>query len=836
MNSTLTVRLLVSSLVALISFSPAISQADELVGYLPNQAKTVVLKDPGAHQQLLVTLKEKTGRIRDVTREVQYHAEPKGIVQVSQTGFVTPLANGKARITAHMTSMPPVVFPVHVSSFETQRPASFYNDVIPILTRSGCNSGSCHGTPTGKNNFRLSLLGFEPRNDFEFITKESQGRRVSPAAPERSLLLLKASGGIPHNGGNRFKKNGAEYSLIKRWIQEGMLYDPEKDPIVERIEIFPKDRVLPQRSSQQLVVTAIFADGSSRDITRTAEYKPNQKMMAEVDEHGVVQFKEFTGTTSVMIRFQEHVAVFMATIPLGKPTPNLPKPNNFIDEHIFAKLKVLGLPPSEPADDATFLRRVTLDITGRLPTLAETQTFLSEKQSNKRALRIDDLLNSSGYADLFASKWAGILRNKAGGNLEQVARETFGFHSWIRSSISTNKPFNQFATELITARGKPGTNPAVSWYRAVKDPKDQMSDIAQVFLGVRIQCAQCHHHPYEKWSQDDFYGFQAFFTTIGRKEVYKLPEDDIVYHKRIAAVAKNPNTDKELKPTPLDGAALDIPVQRDPRIDLASWISSPQNPFFAKMLVNRYWKHFFGRGLVEPEDDIRVTNPATHPALLNELAKSFVKSNYDLKEICRTICNSRTYQLSSFPNQDNTDDIQNYARYYPRRLAAEIMLDAMNDASGARNSFNHQPVGVRAVALPDDSSNVESFFLRVFGRPQMDTACECERTANADLAQSLHLINSDTMVKLLSAPDGRAIKMARDKTKDDQTHITEFYLHTLSRIPTQNELDIALAHLAKKRKLSAADPKKLSADQAEREGYEDIIWVVINTKEFLFNH
>ena len=363
-----------------------------------------------------------------------------------------------------------------------------------------------------------------------------------------------------------------------------------------------------------------------------------------------------------------------------------------------------------------------------------------------------------------------------------------------------------------------------------------MSDIAQVFLGVRIQCAQCHHHPYEKWSQDDFYGFQAFFTTIGRKEVYKLPEDDIVYHKRIAAVATNPNTDKVLKPTPLDGAALEIPIQRDPRIDLANWISSPENPFFAKMLVNRYWKHFFGRGLIEPEDDIRVTNPATHPALLNALAESFVKSNYDLKEVCRTICNSRTYQLSSYPNKDNKDDVQNYARYYPRRLAAEIMLDAMNDASGAKNNFNHQPVGVRAVALPDDSSNMESFFLRVFGRPQMDTACECERTANADLAQSLHLINSDMMVKILSAPDGRAVKMARDKTKDDQTHITEFYLHTLCRLPTQNELDIALAHLAKKRKLSAADPKKLSADQADREAYEDIIWVVINTKEFLFNH
>lgn len=836
MKSTRSFQFLASCLGALLLLNPGTSQAAQLVGFLPNQAKVIELSDPDARQQVLVTLEEKAGIIRDVTREVNYHVAPQGIVRVSKTGYVTPLTNGEATITAQMPSAAPAVFSVRVTSFEKQRPVNFYNDVIPQLTRGGCNSGACHGTPTGKNNFHLSLLGFEPRNDFEFITKESLGRRVNPAAPEMSLLLRKATGSIPHGGGSRFKPDGPEFNLISRWIQEGMIYDPEHDPIVKRIEIYPKDRVLQQQSTQQLIVTAFFSDGSTQDITRVAEYKPNQPKMSEVDAHGLVQVKDFTGTTSVMVRFQEHVAVFMATIPLGKPTPNLPQPTNFIDEHIFAKLKILGLPASEECDDATFLRRATLDITGRLPTLEQTQVYLSDKAPDKRARKIDDLLDSPGYADLFAAKWAGILRNKAGGNLEQIARETFGFHAWIRTSLATNKPYNQFVTELVTARGKPGTNPAVSWYRAVQDPKDQMSDIAQVFLGVRIQCAQCHHHPYEKWSQDDFYGFQAFFTTIGRKEVYKLPEDDIVYHKRIPAVAKNPNTDQELKPTPLDGDPLEIPVQRDPRIDLANWITSPNNPFFAKILVNRYWKHFFGRGLVEPEDDIRVTNPATHPALLDQLAESFVKSNYDLKQLCRTICNSRTYQFSSFPNQSNQDDDQNYARYYPRRLSAEIMLDAMNDAAGAKNHFNHQPVGARAVALPDDSANVESFFLRVFGRPQMDTACECERTANADLAQSLHLINSDTMEKLLSAPDGRAVQLARDKSKDARTHIVELYLHTMSRQPTQTELDTALAHLDKKRKLAEADPKKPSIEQADKEAYEDIIWVVINTKEFLFNH
>lgn len=815
---------------------PITSSAAELTSYLPNQAQRIELTDPDARQQLLISLEEKPGTVRDVTRKVKYDIQPAGIAEVSPTGYVTPLANGKATITAQLDQNQSLTIPVHVSSFEKRRPVSFYNDVIPLLTRGGCNSGACHGTPSGKNNFHLSLLGFEPTNDFEYITKESLGRRVNPAAPELSLLIQKATGEVPHGGGSRFKRNGKEVATIGRWIEEGMQYNPNKEASVERIEIFPQVRVLPIDGSQQLTVTAYFSDGTARDITRMAEYKPNHPKMSEVDEHGLVHIKDMTGTTSVMVRFQEHVTVFMTTIPLGQPTPNLPTPDNFIDQHVLAKLKVLGLPPSPLCDDATFLRRVTLDITGRIPTLEQTQDFLADQSSDKRARKIDELLDSPGYADLFASKWAGILRNKAGRNLEQIARETFGFHSWIRTSLSTNKPYNEFVTELITARGKPGTNPAVSWYRAVQDPKDQMSDIAQVFLGVRIQCAQCHHHPYEKWSQDDFYGFQAFFSTLGRKEVYKLPEDDIVYHKRVVAKAKNPNTDVELKPTPLDGEALDIPAQRDPRIDLANWVCSPENPFFAKMLVNRYWKHFLGRGLVEPEDDIRITNPATHPELLDQLAEAFVKSNYDLKAVCRMICNSRTYQLSSIPNDYNRDDDQNYARYYPRRLSAEVMLDAMNDVAGARNNFNRQPVGVRAVSLPDDSANVESFFLRVFGRPQMDTACECERTANADLAQSLHLINSDMIQNVISAPDGRAVNLARAKDQDDRTRVSELYFHAFSRPPTENEIETGLAHLEKKRKQAQADPKQLSLNQAEKEAYEDIIWVIINTKEFLFNH
>ncbi|MHC4880625.1 MAG: DUF1553 domain-containing protein [Planctomycetota bacterium] len=796
--------------------------------------ESVSLKGSEARQQLLVT-RASNGRHRDVTRDVEFQTEPAGVVQVDNKGFVTPLANGTASIVARSDNLSASI-PVVVSDVEQERPISFPNDIIPQLTRAGCNSGACHGTPSGKNNFRLSLLGFEPLQDHEFLTRESRGRRTFPSAPDESFLLQKAIGAVPHGGGARIRKASPEYTLLRRWVAAGLPYGPEDDPVVERIEVFPSTRVIAQDGMQQLVVTAFLSDGTARDVTRVAEYKANQPDMCVVDHHGLVHVQDRTGTTSIMIRFQEHVSAFMATVPLGQPTPNLPSPQNFVDEHVFARLETLGLPPSGECDDSTFLRRATLDLTGRIPTLDETQEFLASTDPDKRSKKIAQLVDSTGYAELFANKWASILRNKSRGNLDQVSRETYGFHSWIMASLNTNKPYDQFVTELITARGKPGTNPAVSWYRAVSDQNDQMADIAQSFLGVRIQCAQCHHHPYEKWSQDDYYGFKAFFSTIGRKEVRKMPEDDVVYHKRILAVAKNPNTDVDIRPTPLDAAAIDVPAQRDPRIDLADWMTQPDNPFFAKMLVNRYWKHFFGRGLVEPEDDLRVTNPPTHPELLNALAASFVKSGFDLKKLCRTICNSRTYQRSAFPNDHNGNDEQNFARFYPRRLSAESMLDAINDVAGAKNSFNRLPVGVRAVALPDNSANNESFFLRVFGRPRMDTACECERTASADLAQSLHLINSDVIHGILSAPNGRAVTLARAQDGDETNRVRDLYLHALSRQPTENELQVALSHLERKRTKVARSSSGTSFEQATREAYEDIIWVVVNTKEFLFNH
>lgn len=819
---------------------PPATPVSHLDIYPGAKGKSIVLVGPDANQQLVVTSRNKKVQFREieVTRRVSFTSSPPHVVAIDDHGLLTPLANGKARVSAQMNGATPAFVDVMVEKFGEPQPISFPNDIVPTFTRNGCNMGACHAKANGQNGFQLSLFGYNPESDYDNLTVNDRGRRISQSAPENSLFLLKASGEIPHGGGARLDRKSSDYHLLCRWIAGGMIYAPQNDPHVERIEVFPKERVAAPGTSQQLCVTAFFSNGKTRDITRAAQFESNQPEMAEVDEHGLVRIgKDTSGSTSVLIRFQEHVDVFTATVPKGEELRiKLPKPSNFVDEAIFEKLRVLGIPPSGECDDATFLRRVTIDIAGRLPSLEETESFLKSKDPDKRKGKIDSLLDGTDYADYFAGKWAGLLRNKSQGGLEWVSRETYAFHDWIRSSLIENKPFDQLVAELITASGRSGENPAVGWYRAVPDPKDKMQDFAQVFLGIRMQCAQCHHHPYEKWSQDDYYGLAAFFTTMERKEVYRLPENDIVFHDRKAAEMKNPASGEVLKPTVLGGTPLNIPPEEDPRGELAKWIRSPENPYFSRMVVNRYWKHFLGRGIVEPEDDIRPTNPPSHPRLLDDLAKHFVASGFDLKDLIRIICNSRTYQLSSTPLPGNADDVQNYARFYPRRMQAESLLDSMNDVAGVENSFSKEPKGIRAIALPDDSSNQQSEFLTMFGRPQMNAACECERTSEANLGQSLHLINSDKLQAKLSNGNGRARQLAAATDRSDKDRLGELYMRALSRPPNEKEMAIAESHLKKKRDLSAADPKKYPAAKAEQEAFEDIVWVLLNTKEFLFNH
>ena len=712
-----------------------------------------------------------------------------------------------------------------------QRPVSFVNDVMPIFTKSGCNTGICHAKAGGgQNGFQLSLLGFEPREDFESLVMEGRGRRLFPALPGRSLLLRKASGELPHGGGVRFSSDSEEYRLIRNWIGQGARYTIQDEPVLESLTVHPEQGRIQMGGQQQLKAVARYSDGSQRDVTRLALYESNTPAMVRVDESGLVRAKEVPGRIAVMVRYQGKVSVFTAAVPLGPELSNIPPANNFIDELIFANLREIGIPPSVTCDDSTFIRRVTLDITGRIPTPEETNRFLASDDAGKRDQLVDRLLKSPAYADYFASKWTPLLKNRRDEASDITAN--FAFHAWVRDSLLANVPYDQFVRELLAATGTVVGNPPVAWYKRVKDPKEQLEDIAQLFLGVRMQCAQCHHHPFEKWSQDDYYSFAAFFSRIGRKPTGTRGED-MIFHQRGLATAINVKTGQALRPAALGDSVGDIRPDQDPRLKLADWMASAENPFFARALVNRYWKHFFRVGLIEPEDDIRDTNPPTNPELLAALERHFIESRFDLKSLIRVIAQSRAYQLSARPNEKNIRDRQNYSRFYPRRLQAEVLLDAIDDLAGTRTTFSNLPKGTRAVALPDNSYNRQSEFLRVFGRPDNQSVCECERTGSSSLAQRLLLINSAGMKQKLGSSSGRAARLARE-TSSLESRIELLYRAAYSRLPTVEEMSLAREYMAEE--VLDKNGKPLSSQASHQMNFQDLIWALMNTKEFLFNH
>lgn len=713
----------------------------------------------------------------------------------------------------------------------TAAPLGFVNDVVPILTKASCNSGGCHAKAgNGQNGFRLSLLGFEPQEDYEHIVKEGRGRRVFPAAPEQSLLLLKAANVVPHGGGKRLDSSSESYKRLAQWIGEGMAYGKETDPKLVSIEVQPKRNIIKIHGEQQLKVLAHYSDGHTRDVTRMALFEPNDKGMAESDENGLVKILDTPGNVAVMVRYQGMVSVYIASIPLGAPVGPMPAEKNFIDTLVFSNLKQVGVPPSPVCDDATFLRRVSLDIAGRLPTVDEARTFLANSDADKRDRLIESLLSSSDYADYFANKWTAVLRNKRDDTSDIKAN--FAFHSWVRDGLLANKPYDQMARELLAATGTIADNPAVAWYKRVLEPQQQLEDVAQLFLGVRMQCAQCHHHPFERWSQKDYYSLGAFFSRVGRKPTSTRGED-MIFHNRGMAQLENKKTKLPVKPAVLGGTTLAIAPDEDPRLKLADWMSDKSNPFFAKSLVNRYWKHFFKRGLVEPEDDIRETNPATNPELLDALADQFIKSGYDLKAVVRLIAQSNTYQLSAIPNAHNGVDHQNFSHYYPKRLQAEVLLDAIDQLTGAKTDFADLPAGTRAIALPDNSYNRNSPFLKVFGRPEGASVCECERVQSPSLSQSLHLMNAADVKSKLAAPSGRADVLTKSNTPEAEK-VRDLYLAAFSREPSADEMKVAEAYINRSR--VDAQGKAIDPAIAKREAYEDLIWAIINTKEYLYNH
>jgi len=699
-------------------------------------------------------------------------------------------------------------------------PLSFVNDVMPALTKAGCNVGVCHAKAGGgQNGFQLSVLGFEPKEDYEHIVKEGRGRRISATEPERSLLLRKASGQMPHGGGLRLSTTSEGYNVVREWLRQGAPFGTANEPALVSFDVQPNRGTVKMKSEVPLKASAKFSDGSVRDVTTLAVYEPNDAAMAEANEAGVVKVQDLSGKFSVVARSLGRYAVFSASVPLGVAVESLPPAKNFVDELVFANLKELGIPPSPVCDDATFLRRVSLDIGGRLPTEDEATAFLASTDPNKRDAVIDDLLRSPDYADFFANKWTALLKNRRDDASDIISN--FAFYAWVRDSLLANKKYDQFVRELLASTGTVIGNPPVAWYKRVKEPKEQIEDVAQLFLGVRMQCAQCHHHPFERWSQDDYYSLAAFFTQVGRKPS-GVRGEDLIFHKRGIAQATNVKTGVALKPAALGDEIPPIPADEDPRLKLADWLSTPSNPFFARALVNRYWKHFMQRGLIEPEDDIRDSNPPTNPELLAALEKHFLASGFDLKELVRTITRSSAYQLSSIPNQHNVVDRQNYSRYYPRRLQAEVMLDAIDRLAGTQTDFANLPPGTRAVALPDNSYNRQSPFLRVFGRPEGESVCECERVQSSSLAQSLHLLNAPDIKAKLASPTGRADRLAKDMRSAEE-RIKALYLAAFAREPRSVELQTALGYLNE-------------TGTHATDNFQDLIWALINTKEFLFNH
>jgi hypothetical protein len=809
------------------------------------------LVGPDAGRQLLITLAAGDGTETDATRSAKIVVQPPSLAVVSPTGYLLAKADGKGivRVQAEGEEL---TISLEVAGIASPPAVRFVADVAPLFTRFGCNSGGCHGKSGGQNGFALSLLGFEPLEDFEYVAKEGRGRRIFAASPENSLLLRKAAGHMPHQGGTKIRPDSAGYRTLHRWLAEGAQPPEVGESPVTGIEVYPNERTLPCQSTQQLAVLARFADGSIRDVTRLAQYESNEPDAATVDEDGFVRTGDRPGFAAIMVRYQGHVGVFRATVPRATQAPPVPIAGSFIDRLVAAQWNRLGLRPSGLCDDGAFLRRVTIDLAGRLPTLEETRSFLADTATDKRSQAIDRLIESDDFADYFAGKWSAILRNRRNAPKEDP-NPTFAFHAWIRESIRKNKPFDQFVREIITATGEEVKNPPVAWYREVRDIASQTEDVAQLFLGTRLQCARCHHHPQEKWSQQDYYGLSAFFSRLeykapekaeGKKgnaknaKNAKIPTE--VFHKEGRATALNPRSNLPVKPTLLGGSSLDMEPALDPRQKLADWVVSKENPYFARTFANRTWKHFLGRGLVEPEDDLRATNPPSNPALLEALAKHFVENNCDMKSLIRAICNSKAYQLSSESTEANRGDRQNYSHFIPRRLHSEVLFDAIDQVTLTKPQFASVPAGTRAVQLPDNA--FESYFLTLFGRPDATSACECERSNEVNLAQILHLMNSREILAKVSgtaaagkvAPKGRnapaatkvvpgerIAKLMADK-RSHEKKLRELYVVAYSREPTAPELEILKQHLE-------------SRQSNLRSAYEDVLWAIVNSEEFLSN-
>lgn len=709
---------------------------------------------------------------------------------------------------------------------------SFRNQIQPILARYGCSTGACHGAAAGQGGFRLSLLGYDDAGDHVNITRSAQGRRICLDDPARSLFLLKATKTIPHKGGEKFKAGSPEYELVAQWIAEGAPGPKDSDARIERIEISPKHATLKTGATQPMKVTAFFNNGRSEDVTRWTKYTAGNQSVATVDTDGTVKVVG-KGEGTVTAWYLSKLSIATVSVPFEQPVLTQAfdafAPRNFIDERVKEKLRELNIPPSSRCDDHDFLRRVFLDTIGVLPTAEETRAFLSDTKADKRDRLIESLLRRPEFVDFWSYKWCDLFLVNSD---KLPVQPMWSYYQWIRRNVELNTPWDEMVRDLLTATGSTLENGAGNFFVLHDEPTKLAETVSVAFLGMSIACAKCHNHPMEKWTNDQYFAYANLFSRVRIKNgpvmdervIFHAPEGDLV----------QPLTGKAQPPTPLDAQAASLTSTEDRRIPLAKWLTAPENPWFARSITNRVWKNFFGTALVEAVDDLRMTNPASNEKLLSEAAAFLVKNKFDLKALMRAILQSETYQRSSEALAENKDDTRFYARYYPKRLMAEVMLDAASQVTAVPTTFNMDkrnanrgvgasyPMGYRALQLPD--TNTISYFLASFGRPDRVQTCDCERTNEPSMAQALHIANGDTLNQKLAAKDNRIAKLLAGG-KDDAAITEEAYLSALSRLPTEKEKAGVLKVLGE-----AKSPEE------KRAALEDVFWGLLSSREFLFNH
>lgn len=794
------------------------------------------LHGPKMQSQVIVTGVRKDGTKVDLTHKVRYQAANEKIAKAYPGGLILPKGNGETRVSARYNKLRASA-PVKVVDFDKPFTWSFRNHVVSVFSKIGCNAGACHGASAGKSGFRLSLRGYDIETDHQRLLHEAGGRRIERSVPARSLILMKPSMAVPHGGGLVLRPNKRMYGVVSQWIASGIPGPSETDTRVTGLTIFPQQRTLYLGAEQQLQVIAYFDDGHMEDVTQWARYTSNEESILSVDVDGVVT-TEGHGESSISIFYLDKVGFSTLAVPFPhnvSAQSYAAEPRvNYIDDLVLAKLAALKLKPSPLATDDEFCRRAYLDVTGTLPTSDTVRAFLVDKSPDKRTKLIDELLQRPEYTDFWTYKWSDLFRvNRQ--SLKEKGMWTF--YNWIKDSVRENKPWDQMVHEVLTADGSTFTYGPANFYRMDRNPQDLGETASQAFLGIRVQCARCHNHPFEKWTQNNYYEMANFFARIGRKKGH-IAEDEII-HASGSGNVNQPRLGKPLPPTPFDGEPMDINSTDDRRHYLAKWMTSPDNYYFKRAMINRIWDHYMGRGLVDPVDDLRATNPASNEPLLAALAEDFAKSGFDMKHMMRQILISRTYQRTSRPLPENKSDDRHYSRYRVKRLTAEQLLDAIGQVTGMPEKFGGLPAGTRAIQLPD--TRVGSYFLDVFGRPARQITCACERTQEPNMAQALHLINGAGVNQKISAKGGIVDKMLEAK-KTDAEIIEELYLTCFGRYPSPDESKAAQAAVTEGMEppdeaAKDKDPKeKFDPVKARREVLEDLLWALINGKEFVFNH